>query len=171
MKLVRKIDRGKWERGSLETLEQFSADAITNCMKTKGNTISTWAIKQDDPAERANAVLAMASTFTSLDTIHVVILDASHVESSGLRLEQTSGNTPVTELEDTHRDIVNLTYGSLGILATLIAKCITDKHVQRFTKKELRHILVSAVQSGKVELDKLHERVQRKLEGHLNQDN
>lgn len=137
-------------------------------MKTQQNAISTWAIKQDDPSERANAVLAMASSFTSLDTIDVVILDASHVESFGLRLEQTSGNTCVSELADTHRDIVNLTYQSLGVLATLIANCITDERVQRFTKSELRKILISAVQSGMVELAQLNDNVQKKLKGHLN---
>lgn len=42
--LVRKINRAKWMQNDILSEQDVSADAITICMKTVGNTLSVWQI-------------------------------------------------------------------------------------------------------------------------------
>jgi hypothetical protein len=163
MKLVRKIERSKWRNGDLRELDLIPADAITNCMKTQGNTVSVWRVV--DAGELNEAVLAMASEFDHLDSIDVVVLDHADLESAGLEIIETPGRTPIIEIANMHRDVCNLNYRSLGCLAAFIAKCIRANEVTRIPRSELKQILIDAIREGRLLLEQLKERVREKLQG------
>jgi len=133
--LVRKITRAKW-RDSLSG-EDISADAITNCMKTTGNTLSTWTVQTRD--EIPEAVLAIVSAHEHIDTIDVVCLDLLSLKNQGLRFQSTPGKTPVEDLKDRHRDISNLTYKSLGIVANHILNEIKEEKTERTPKAKSKN--------------------------------
>lgn len=96
--LVRKIEKAKWMQNDIVGSEDISADAITNCMKTTGNTLSTWQIPGDN--EIPEAILAIVSGHQYLDTIDIVCLDRSSLEIQGIALQSTLGNTPIQDLID-----------------------------------------------------------------------
>ena len=161
--LVRKIDKAKWMQNSASTSEDVSADAITNCLKTRANALSVWEVPEDSGVP--DAVVAMASQFDSLDTIDVVCLCRDDVVNAGLELSSTPGNTALKGFSENHRDVVRLKYRTLGVLTDLIIARITTPAVRRYTKTQLIDLLRDAVTSGRVEITDLHEGVRRKVSG------
>jgi len=70
--LVRKISYSKW-RASVEGDTTPSADAITSCMRTSGNTLSLWLI--EDLTKLDDAIIAIASDFKQLEAIDIVPIE------------------------------------------------------------------------------------------------
>lgn len=157
--LVRKIALAKWKQNDISSGEAVSADAITNCLKTKDNELSTWQI-----SERANisdAVLALVSTHEHLDKIDVICLNKSSLEEGGLLLRSTDGKTPVEDLMKTHVDIYNLNYKSLGNVADFIAREIIDGKSERFTVGRLKEIISDAINNGRLQKEDLNENIRK----------
>lgn len=159
--LVRKIEKAKWMQNDILAGEDVSADAITNCMKTTGNTLSTWLIRAWD--EIPEAVLAIVSSHQHLDSIDIVCLERSLLERQGMDLRSTPGATPVKDLIDHHIDISNLAYRSLGTVANHIVNEIKQERTVRYTKGMIKKILNSAINDGRITKSDLHESVRAKL--------
>src|SRR3989339_377771 len=130
--LIRKIDKAKWLQNDIVNGADISADAITNCMKTTKNTLSTWRVDNEQQVDRA--VLAIVTGHQQLDTIDVVWIDQIQLEKEGIGFEHSPGITPVISLVDSHVDVVNLTYTSLGKIANCIVKCFSENKVKRYTR-------------------------------------
>ncbi|HDJ89353.1 MAG TPA: hypothetical protein ENG40_01495, partial [Thermoprotei archaeon] len=127
--LVRKIQKSKWMQNDILNGEPVSGDAITNCLKTKNNTISTWGIMSEDKIEQA--VLAIVSAHQHIDTIDVVILEKENIEKK-FNLKNEPGNTPVKDLVDTHIDICGINYNSLGELAQAIVDKFKENNIEAY---------------------------------------
>jgi len=123
---VRKIIKSKWYQTDIENGDDVSADAITNCMKTKQNTLSVWEI--ESPDELDNAVLAIVSQHQHLETIDVVKLDSVSLVENEIVWVESRGLTPIDDLVDTHFDLSELTYPKLGIIVTPKTKSIWYPH-------------------------------------------
>ena len=159
--LVRKIEKGKWLQNDIVSGEDVSADAITNCMKTKKNTLSMWRI--DNEAQIDDAVLAIVSAHHHLDAIDVVWINKDQLEEKGVSMQDTPGNTPVDDLVDNHVDVLDLTYISLGKVAHCIVKCFHDSSVERYTRVRLKKLLRKAIESGRLETGRVAPSVANKL--------
>lgn len=151
--LVRKIDRAKWVQNDIVSGAAVSADAITNCLRTTGNKLSTWRVTDASAIEEA--VLAMSSQFDHLDALDVVAVEESALAAAGLNILATPGRTAIGSFADRHRDIAGLTYTSLGALATFIVGEFQADRVHRFTKGQLRRLLVDAISDGVLRADDL----------------
>ncbi len=151
--LVRKIDKGKWLQTDIFNDEDVSADAITNCMKTTNNTLSTWHIENE--SELDNAVLAIISNHQHMDTIDVVWLNKENLHEQGISFKHTIGVTPVKSWSSRHVDIVDLNYRSLGRIASCVVKSFKETRVKRYTRGMLRKILKDAIESGHVDAGSL----------------
>jgi hypothetical protein len=79
-------------------------------------------------------------------------------------LEITPGITPVNRLINTHRDIVELTYTSIGIVADLIINCFKEEKVHRISRANILKILKDAVTEGHIQLEDLHQSVRTYLQ-------
>jgi hypothetical protein len=158
---VRKIEYGKWVQRRILEGEPPSADAITNCMKTKWNTLSLWSI--NDETELEEAVLAIAAQLDHLDTIDVLVIDPFLIKNRELSLKGTPGLTPYIGFADKHLDVFNLDYASLGLMAEVIVESIRQDRRERFTKSRLKKILVSGIDAGKVQWADLKPNVQNKI--------
>lgn len=159
--LVRKIDKSKWLQNDIVSGEDVSADAVTNCMKTSGNTLSTWCI--DNEAQIDDAVLAIVSAHQHLDTIDVVWMSQDQLGEEGIIMQDAPGFTPVVDLVDNHVDIVDLTYKSLGKVAHCIVKCFSDNYVKRYTRGSLKKLLRTAIESGRLKAERIAQSVADKL--------
>lgn len=159
--LVRKIEKGKWLQNKTEIVDDISADAITNCMKTSKRTLSTWRIKSEEYID--DAVLAMVSGHKHLDTIDVVLIDQEKLVKSGVKIETTPGLTPVSDLVNRHVDIASLTYKSLGIVANEIMISFPKDKVKRYTRKTLKKLLNAAINSGRLSIEDLELSIAKKL--------
>lgn len=161
--LIRKIEKAKWMQNDIVHDADISADAITNCMKTTGNTLSTWQISNNVDEEIDEAVLAIVSGHQHLDTIDVVCLNYRSLENQGIQIRLTPGKTPVKDLVDKHVDISGLTYKSLGVVANEIVQEIKQEKIIRYTKGKIKKLLNLALNKGRIQKDDLHELIRDKL--------
>ncbi len=159
--LVRKVDKGKWFQNRITEGEEPSADAITLCMKTSKNTLSVWRIESD--ADLPEAALAQVAAGAHLETMDFAVIEETAFVDAGLQFQATPGTTRVEDLVECHRDVVQLTYGSLGQMARLIIDCFKAKKVERFKRQELRDLLVSAIAKDRLVREDLPETIRKKL--------
>jgi hypothetical protein len=161
--LVRKISRSKWPSNGIETMEkeEIPADAISNCMKTQKNTLSTWEIDSLDKIEEA--VLALVASAEHVDSIDIVSIEKNKMEACGLQIIETAGITPVPDLVDKHKDVSALTYKAIGEFANLILDELRHTNVRRFTKSELLKIISTAIENGRLDKSHLSKSIQSKL--------
>lgn len=159
--LVKKIEKGKWLQNDIVRGEDISADAITNCMKTTKNTLSMWRIDEEEQMD--DAVLAIVSAHQHLDTIDVAWVKLNQLEEYGISMQDTPGETPIADLVDSHVNIVNLTYSSLGKVAHCIVKCFSDNSVKRYTRGSLKTLLQKAIESGRLKAERIEPSLAEKL--------
>jgi len=158
--LVRKIDKAKWMNGD-NINEPPTADAITGCLKTKGNTLSVWRINNETELEEA--VLAIISGQDHLETIDVIVLEDDYFVKCEISTEETVGITPVVDLRDTHIDLCSLDWWTIGMVAEHIVESIKKDKLKRFTKAKLTEIIKNAIAKNRLEIDDLKEGIQKKI--------
>jgi hypothetical protein len=146
--LVRKVEKAKWLQKPITDGAEVSADAITNCLKTKSNTISVWEISEEKHIN--DAILALASGADHIDTIDVVLLPRRSVIDAGLFLESIPGITPAQDLINSHRNISDLDYTSLGVLKNIIVDEFKKDRVIRYTRKQLITLIRNAITTGRL---------------------
>jgi hypothetical protein len=159
--LVRKIEKGRWLQNDIRNGAEVSADAITNCTRTKGNALSVWEISGRDQVD--DAVIAMVSQCDSLETIDVVLLGRTNLIEKGLEIKQTPGTTALSDFGDKHHDIAGMTYRTLGILAALIVSEFRTDQVIRYTRGQIERLLKEAVGNGRIQTDLLRAGVRSKI--------
>ena len=161
--LVRKFSRSKWPKANYESFSSndISADAITSCLRTSNNTLSTWEIESKDQVQEA--VLALVSGFERLDTIDIVIFEKEKLINNGFEIVATPGITPIEDLVDTHKDIVKLNYQSIGSFAELVLDCLANSSVQRITRTEVKKILINAIEKDRLDSALLKKGIREKL--------
>lgn len=157
--LVRKITRAKWDVS--DEVGPINADAITQCLKTKDNTLSFWRI--DSEANVADGVLAIAASNDNLDKIDVVILDESLLQGKSIFIDVTPGKTACVDLVDTHRDLAKLSVFDLAVVSDAIAEQIRSGNTQRFTLTKLRALILEAIGAGRINVESLSDGVKRKV--------
>ncbi|MFH0924891.1 MAG: hypothetical protein V1872_04550 [bacterium] len=157
--LIRKIDKRKWLQTDICNGEDISADAITNCIKTKGNKLSVWESKTE--ADIEDSILAIVSSHQHLETIDVVLMNSDYLGKRGVDFIASPGLTPIEELKDTHIDLANLSYKKLGTVAYHIAERIKDDSIKRYTKGSLKEILKRAIDQKKLKIDDLDENLKK----------
>jgi hypothetical protein len=159
--LVKKVEKGKWLQNDIVRGEDISADAITNCMKTTENTLSMWRINEEVQIDEA--VLAIVSAQDHLDAIDVVWVKLNQLEEYEISMRDAPGRTPIADLVDSHVNIVNLTYRSLGKVAYCIVECFSDNNVRRYTRATLKRLLQKAIESGRLEVKRIAPSLAEKL--------
>jgi hypothetical protein len=159
--LVRKIDKRKWLQNDILRGEPVSADAITNCLKTKDNCLSLWRIP--DRSRIDDAVLAQTTMFAHLDGIDVVILDEKTLEKRGISIENVPGDTKIAEMAEWHVHVTDLNVDTLAKLAQSIAESLQTKSEERYEKGRLARLLASAVSQDRLSLDELRENVRNRV--------
>jgi hypothetical protein len=160
--LVRKIEAAKWQQNDIKNGAEVSADAITgSSLKTVSNSLSVWMIENELALD--NAVLAVVAQGQYLESMDFAYFDQSALEAAGLQVICTRGISPVKHLTETHRDIVGLTYRSLGLVANIVVDCFKTEKTRRFTKIQLRNLLREAIQVGNLNLQDLNKKIQDEM--------
>jgi hypothetical protein len=159
-KFVRRVTKSKWENQVHKLNNTVSADAITSCLKTKGNKMSVWSVENLE-----DAVLALASTNTSIAIVDVVELDAKRLKQLNFSVYQKDAETPAEQLNNKHYDIVDLDYTTLGVIANEIASETTkdSAYIKRYSASAVKKILKNAITDGKIKIDALDKNLRNNL--------
>ena len=168
--LARKISRAKWEPTPYTGTDGIRADAITgSCLRTENDTISFWQCDQD-VEDVSEVVLALASSMEKIETMHLILLDRDYLHENGFIIAITPehANTPVENLRNRHVDLVDLTLVQIVFLAKEIAnKVRQNSDFYLFTKRAVQEKLCSAVNSGRLTLDSLQNKVKLEVQNSL----
>ncbi len=149
--LVRKVSRAKWPDDVCE-LGNIPGDTVSD-LRTSNNTLSLWRIETEDDLEKAALALSASSKTERIEMVSVVWIPEDIFIENGLSLEKSSiGDTVVFDLANTHCDICNLTYASLGIVAqTILREIIKEGRYKRFNKAHIKKILAKAYLDDRIE--------------------
>lgn len=161
MYLIRKINQAKWFQIDIMNDDDVTADAITNCLKTTKNTLSVWHIENEYDIEEA--VLAIAAGLQHIETIDIVVLSTNSLQDYNINIITSTGNTPIESLKEIHRDLSELTYSKLGYIKDHIVERIRKDKLKRYTKGQLKKMLLDAIDKGVLKLEDLHDSVKSKL--------
>ena len=160
---VRKITRAKWPDESItDNPFDIPADAITVDLKTSTNKLSVWEVT--DEGEIGDAVLAIASGFDRIDRFDVVWIDITEIDRRGIKFIKSPGLTPVESLKNTHIDLSSLNYYYVGLFAESIIDTIRSEKIKRYSKGEIKKLLLTAIQEGKLNMDDLAEKIREELQ-------
>jgi len=158
---IRKIDIGKWMQNSKVTDHtKLSADVITNCLKTKQNTLSLWKINTLDKLNEA--LIAITSGMDHLDRIAIVFFEDGKLNAD-LNLKICAGRTPFSDFEDNHCDIVELNYDSLGKFSKVVHEAIKENNYEQISKANIKELLNKAIVENKLNISTISEDIKKKL--------
>lgn len=165
--LLRKIERIKWNSSEIRRVKNIPSDAITCCLRTSKNTLSVWQINHNEEEKIIKeGALAMVTgpEQKHIESIDIVLLNPKEIKR--LDIKQEEGRTLVQDLANSHRNISNLTYAKLGILAKIILKKLHREEVIRKTKRDLISIVIEACRMKRLKLERLSEKLQSDLKRH-----
>lgn len=161
--LVRKINKAKWPKKDFQDFDiiDLRADAITSCLRTSKDTLSTWEVETKE--EASEAVLALASAFDKLSVVDIVLIDKEELLSRGFEIEHNAGDTKVPDLVDSHKDIAGLTYKTIGDFSQLMLDSMNQSGIERYNITKLRKLLLEAIEKGRLNKSDLTDRVQEEI--------
>lgn len=139
--------------------DDISADAVTLCLKTSGNTLSFWRCSADtDDIAQIALALALGTDKDRLDAFDVVLLRRDAFEAAGFILNPnpSTAETKMDDMKDRHVDMEQLTLARLSAVASSIAdKVKGNVNTYRFTRGQLLNLIVAAVDTKRIDRDGL----------------
>ena len=162
--LARSVSATKWKSRVGIQQDEVSADGVGADLRSSDNTLSFW-LYDPEQGSLEDVVLVLASTRDQVQRMDLVWLPAETVTGMKIGLSPTPGVTPVSSLNERHRDLTGIDLSRLFRLASGIAEAIDGDRVVRFTEKQVLDILAKAVQRKLVEAARLKPSVLRKIQG------
>jgi hypothetical protein len=159
--LVRKIAPAKWS--SARSLEVLSADALTADLRTTDNTLSLWEIGGEEDLNDAVLALAISKKAKKFEKMDLILIPKDIILAKQLSIRESPGDTFAEKLSDTHREVVDLKYPSLGVFAQIIIELLSEKAPTTITKIEVENIVKTAYNDSKIDISCLPEDMKKIL--------
>lgn len=112
-----------------------------------------------------NAFVALGSNCQNLGTIWAVKLSPDDLSDLGFDAEE--GETPAIAFNGMHRNILNLTYGSLEDVLSSILHALQNGGLVRKTRGEMKKLLAKAYVNEMLDGDGLNDSVLKEIEKEL----
>jgi len=167
--VLRLVRQGRWD-----TADEFDwlaesdipADPLADFADTTENRLSVWLV--DDQKKGLDRVLAgLAANREKTDKPDYVLFPTSILESAGIELEQSGGNTPDGRVNETHRNLIHLSATQVLALTTQVWHGRSE--LKRVGKGIVRQLIAEGVRDGRISMSrlrpKLRDDVRRYLEG------
>jgi hypothetical protein len=159
--LVRKIAPAKWS--SAQSLEALSADALTADLRTTNNTLSLWEIDSEDELDNAVLARAMSKKAKKIEKMDLVLIPKEIIPTEQLSIRASPGDTFAEGLSNTHREIVDLKYPSLGLFAQIIIELLSNNALTTISKAKVENIVKAAYNDKTIDISCLPEDMQRTI--------
>ena len=162
--LARTIARAKWPKTGELTTGEIPADAVTIDLRTQGNSLSFWQCNSDKKDDIEEAALAIASGRERIDKLDIVWLDEENMRTDSQVLRDSEGRTPVSDLVNSHVDLVGLNYNLLGMVAQRVVNAIEENRYRRLTKRRVKKLIAKAHQQGRISANLLSDKLRAEIE-------
>ena len=144
---------GRWDGSTFINREgaHFSGDAIAD-LRTQKNTLSVWYMNSS--VEENDAIVAMCLNRSSLDKFVYVTIEEEEFDKASITYERALGKSDDVskkEILEQHRDLTNLDYDQLGIIAHIIHEKVSSKQSRTLSKKKVAELVVNAIAANKVQ--------------------
>lgn len=149
MKFLRKVRRGKWVKHPTFNWPEDSGlhcDALDD-MQTHECNLSVFAIK--DVGDRRRVAVALAATREEFAVMDYVVFEGSGLESLGITIRQTAGDTPDVDVNELHYNLGNLTVKRLAQLTEIIS----DGEHKRIPLRDIKVSLYEAARDGRLNME------------------
>ena len=145
-------------------MSEIPADAITADLRTQGNSLSFWQCNLGEENDIEDAALAIAAGRERLDRLEIIWLDEEKIRADGQALRDSDGRTPVSDMVDSHIDLVGLNYNLLGIVAQRVVHAIEENRYRRLTRTRVKNLIASAIEQGRINANLLSDKLRVELE-------
>jgi hypothetical protein len=155
--LLRIVTKPKWVAPEWMAAGEVPADALTD-LRSNNNELSVWGV-ESDTSNLNTALVAAASGRSRLDKLDYALLDEAILSAIPIKCVGSEGNTPHHTANTTmHRDLIELTAQKVVHLA----REMMPLTLVRVPQKQVKHLLLDALQSGaldrtRIEADLLSE--------------
>lgn len=127
------------------------------------NILSFWRADRV-PDDIKEIVVAIAAKRENLQHVDLALVDEDDVTRAGIKLDETEGDTPYAAARLLHRLVVELSADDVLAMAKLIE---AKNDYPRYTKREVRDLMLAAVRQQRLALRELEDNVQEDLTKHL----
>ena len=108
--------------------------------------------------------MAIAAGRERIDKLDIVWLDEENMRADSQDLRESAGRTPVSDLVDSHVDLVGLNYNLLGMVARRVVDAIEENRYRRLTKRRVKNLIAKAHQEGRISVSLLSEKLREEIE-------
>ena len=142
----------------------FPADPITD-LRTKSNSLSIW-ILSDDKVELNRCISAYAAGRNVVDKIDYILFDEALLKILNLKIDSNNkGDLKDKEINQLHRDIIELSMSSLITLTKTIIACCEPG---RILKQDVGELIKRSIENGWIIKSSLNKDLIHELEGKYN---
>lgn len=152
----------KWDKSQFPTwlAEGDLPACIVRDLRADDNALSLWGIP-DGEDNLPQVIAALASTRKILkDDFDYALLNISHVDQVNFICLSENGTTPYVDINSCHRSLANLSTQKLVYFAHLLSQFGI---FHRTGWKELRSLLLDAVNGNKLNLSKIPKELKQQL--------
>ena len=158
------LTRRRWDRDDEEYKSWLAADQVPaevyRDLRTDESKLSVWHI-EDDRSNLSEVVTALAINRRGFSHYDYGLIDPALVSSSGIKTEQSMGETPIPSANRWHRDLIELT---VDRLSTLIKSLFGVMPTYRILRPRVRELILAAVEANEVERNRLPVEMQQDIE-------
>ena len=155
MHFARKIRRSKWELASASLSAHETFEMVASDLNAIDSALSFWECGEALEADLADVVIALATAKGTPEKIDLVWISEESLRQCGIDWSYTEGRTPVAELRRLHITLRDLNEEKLISLASAMKAAYEAGQTARFTRSQVRSILHSAEESGRLDPDDL----------------
>lgn len=148
---IRKFTRSKWTKNLNIEKNQYSADAITGCIRTQGETLSVWRTDNDDLTSEYNKkiIAALATSMDNPTAMDILMFDDDGLKEHDLQIVQEDSDSIVYEVNSSHYNISCLNYEKLGDVSDYIVSLLNAEKVpERIGLGKIKEIVNEMIQAG-----------------------
>ena len=148
MKFLRKVRRGKWVKNPVADWPEDSGlhcDALDD-MQTRECSLSVYAIM--DAADSQRVAVALAATREEISLMDYAVFEGSSLESLGITIRQTKGDTPDIDVNELHYNLGNLTVKRLAQLTEIVSAV----DPVRIPRGDIKTLLCEAARDGRLNM-------------------
>lgn len=120
-------------------------------LKTDNNRLSVWVVEDDNDLD--DAFIALGSNCEHIGTVTAVSICPEDLKD--IEIEAVEGLTPTIGINEKHRDIMNLTYCSLGTVIKSIIVGLNKGKYYRKNKAKMKELLVEAYKNNKLDIENM----------------
>ena len=153
--VLRLVRQSRWDRrGHLEPspTSDIPADPLADFAGTTENRLSVWSI-DDRETQLRQLITALAASRDKLDKLDYVLFLPRHLETIGIQVTESLGDTCDDLANSWHRELIGLTAGNVVELTRLVFR--EHLEIQRVDEHEVKELIADAVKIARIQRDRL----------------